>query len=288
MIYFLTFDKHTYTVNWFKEHTQFDDIQVVPYGQAPGFPFQPGDTVIFCDIDRCNDIMLNQLKSIHDNVSAMGCQVMNSPYKTHGRYDLLRLLAREDINSFDVYRRADLENGAVPKLPAFLRDELDHFGPDTGLIDDRETLNKAIAENDMEGLLVCEYVDVSVNGQFHKYGAFIMGDTIIPRHFFLSNRWSVKCNDTDMSESVEKEKVYLATNPHEMQIREIARMAHIDFGRIDYAISEKGMQVFEINTNPTVIDPGDLKDGNPRRAITDEFIENFSTALNQILNTSYA
>ena len=53
-------------------------------------------------------------------------------------------------------------------------------------------------------------------------------------------------------ERADEESRYCETNPHEAWIREIFRLARIDYGRIDYGMLDGKPQVWEINTNPTI------------------------------------
>lgn len=53
-----------------------------------------------------------------------------------------------------------------------------------------------------------------------------------------------------------EEAEYLATNPHEQELRSIFAAAEIDYGRIDYALLGEQIQVWEINTNPMIVASG--------------------------------
>ena len=65
-------------------------------------------------------------------------------------------------------------------------------------------------------------------------------------------------------EVVEKERRYLTENPHERELREIFRLARIDYGRIDYAMLGDRLQVWEINTNPSITSVATLPDDTER------------------------
>ena len=60
-------------------------------------------------------------------------------------------------------------------------------------------------------------------------------------------------------EVLERERRYVETNPHEREIREIFRLARIDYGNIDYSILGDRLHVWEINTNPNILSPTDSK-----------------------------
>jgi len=49
---------------------------------------------------------------------------------------------------------------------------------------------------------------------------------------------------------LDEEMHYLQSNPHQAELRRIFDLANIRFGRIDYAVADRCIQVWEINTNP--------------------------------------
>jgi hypothetical protein len=81
---------------------------------------------------------------------------------------------------------------------------------------------------------------------------------------------------------------YLDTNPHEAWIREVFRLARIEYGRVDYGILAGKPQVWEINTNSTIgRPPGPIVPYRPDIAFYKEqlvapeyarFYENFGAA----------
>jgi len=64
-----------------------------------------------------------------------------------------------------------------------------------------------------------------------------------------------------------EQEAYAAANPHSGQLMEIFKRARIEYGRIDYCIVDGYIEVFEVNTNPSVLsDPPtafDLIDSQP-------------------------
>ena len=89
-------------------------------------------------------------------------------------------------------------------------------------------------------------------GIYRKYGVFVVGPAIVPRHLFFSRNWFVKHADLAEPDMVAEEMAFVQTNPHEARLREIFRVAGIDYGRIDYTVLDGRLQVWEINTNPVV------------------------------------
>ena len=273
MLYFLTRGRHQYTIRVFRQHMQADYLEVVPHEIWDETSFGPGDIAIFCDIDRCNEEEVAALKTTYDQVAATGCRVLNDPGKVMRRYELLKGLYADGANSFRVFRPEELPGATDISFPVFMRDELEHDGPGSALIHSYSDLQKVLAGDIPPNPLLCEFIDTTREGHHHKYGAFVLEGKVIPRHFFLSESWNVKSASGDREYSQQLEIDYVRQNPHEEEMRQIAAYANIDFGRIDYAITNAGIQVFEINTNPTIIDRGDIKEGNPREWITQQFIE---------------
>ncbi len=282
MLCFLTRDQHQYTIRVFQTYTDAHYLRIISHDELTTYPFCSEDVVIFCDIDRCNDPELEELKSAYDLILQTGCRILNNPSKVLRRYPLLRGLYTDHTNAFQVYRPHELPPPDEIVFPVFIRDELEHNGPETGLISTPDELKQVLAGPLPQNPLVCEFVDTATDGFYHKYGAFIVDGTIIPRHFFLSDAWSVKNATGAIHRSVQPEMDYIRKNPHENELRQIARYAGIEFGRIDYAMTDKGMQVFEINTNPTVINEEDVVGDHPRQQITHWFMDTFTQTLKDL------
>ena len=94
------------------------------------------------------------------------------------------------------------------------------------------------------------------HGVYRKYAAFIVGDAIVPRHLFFRRDWQVKRNQLTDDAFLDEERKYMETNPHERRLREIFAAAQISYGRVDYALLDGEIQVWEINTNPVIAFPG--------------------------------
>jgi len=74
----------------------------------------------------------------------------------------------------------------------------------------------------------------------------------------------------------EEEARFIDENPHAKQVRDIFRFARIDYGRIDYGIVDGRIQVYEINSNPTIFSEGPWprtpKKERFAKALTDAFL----------------
>ena len=79
---------------------------------------------------------------------------------------------------------------------------------------------------------------------------------------------------------ISEENAYLDANPHESELREIFELADIEYGRIDYGIKGGRIQVWEINTNPTVLLRRHLRDA--RAPIHRRFAAAYRSALDAL------
>jgi hypothetical protein len=193
----------------------------------------------------------------HDQVRAAGARVLNDPSKVLRRCELLRLMRETGVNSFAAYRIT----GPRPalKFPVFLRQGNEHKGPLTPLLHDQAALDAALAEArslpiDPDDLLIVEYCDTrGADGLFRKYAAMKIGDELIARHVLFSKDWVNKYPTRSDAATAREEAEFIRDHPHEGRLREIFAAAAIDYGRIDYGISNGEVVVWEINTNPAVM-----------------------------------
>jgi len=228
------------------------------------FPRAPkGRIYLFSDIERLSVYDRDRAGVLYETLASdPGTRLLlNDPRRTLCRYELLRFLHDLGENDFNVYRVT--ERSVPQRFPVFLRGEDDHQGASTELIESPESLARELAAMTTrgvvrEGKLIVEFVETrSDDGLFRKYGAFLIGNRIVPRHVLLSKGWMVKSPTMDHGLSAEalvaEQMAYLEGNPHETALRRIFGLANIAYGRIDYGLKEGRIQVFEINTNPTVL-----------------------------------
>jgi hypothetical protein len=220
-------------------------------------------TYCFADLELMSSEQRRRAADLRQRLLARGCRVLNDPEQTLCRVDLNRALVRAGVNDFAMYREHESLDGC--RLPVFLRGEHDHDGRRSGLLDDTADVHTAIGKlradaPDLGDLLVVEFCDTAgADGVYRKYSAFKVGDAIVARHLFFSNDWHVKQAELDDEASLQEERDFVATNPHEQQLRPIFELAGVDYGRIDYAFRDGRLQVWEINTNPTILTPAHTK-----------------------------
>jgi len=259
-------------------------------------------TVVFTGLGVLTYVQRDIAMEIADQLTRtdLNFRVMNHPENALGRLDLLTELHEKGLNSFRAYRLSDISLDE-PNFPVFIREEHNHTGTVSDLINDPESLKIAIAEVQnrgfkIESLLAVEYLDTSdETGLFRKYSVQKFGDKIIPRYLSLDYHWMVKENsalpdgrELYTDERVQEEVQFMLESPHEKKLREIFETACIDFGRIDYSLFNGAVQTWEINTLPTFGSfPGTGK-RNPKRKKRDEskqiFYDLLSRAMRELID----
>lgn len=247
----------------------------------------PVGTYIFSDIERLAPETAERASHIWKALADYdpNLRLLNHPTGSMKRYELLRTLYERKWNRFNVYR---LTEARLPqRFPVFLRGENDHDGNKSPLLGTLDELDRALEEIQREGsnrdsILITEFFDSSDHlGIFRKYSSFNLAGRIIPRHLFFSRKWMLKGPELVEQPMIHEEKDYVLNNPHENFLTSIFKLARIDYGRIDYALLDNGLQVWEINTNPWImsyIDGG----GPGRLPVHRHFYQNISEALRSL------
>jgi hypothetical protein len=294
MIFYLVRQQHAYTLinyleSWgLKKAALF--IRPLFYEQLWHMKRMPSGTYIFSDIERLNPEEAEITAKIANGIAKLPktIRLLNHPTLSMRRYELLRTLYERGWNQFNVYRLTECRQ--PERFPVFLRGENDHKGSRTPLLQTPEELNLAIAQlsrkgKSRENQLITEFCDTSdKKGVFRKYSAFIVGDRIIPRHVFFDCKWMLKYPNLVAKEMILEELEYIKNNPHESYLRGIFQLAKIEYGRIDYGLSDGIPQVWEINTNPVSLFDilSDNKIQQLRLPITQYFSHQFEAALESI------
>lgn len=263
IIFYLASKAHFYTVSsylslWGK--TLIPQVRLLSYEQLVETRTLQLGTYIFSDIERLTPEQAEMAAQVWKDISNAGKEIsiLNHPTRSMRRYELLRSLYEHGSNKFNIYRLTEYRK--PQRFPVFIRGENDHHGSLTPLLQTPEELNAAINKifedgQNRENKVITEFCDTSdAKGIFRKYSAFIVGDQIIPRHVFFSHNWMLKYPPDLLDEvTLQEEWHYLKNNPHEPQLREIFRLARVNYGRIDYSLINGVLQVWEINTNPQIL-----------------------------------
>jgi hypothetical protein len=283
-IHYFCRGSHSYTIGIFtvlRARAIQPAIRIIPYDELGSIrAFGPG-VFVFTDFERISAHDRASLAGCFERLRAEGCTVLNHPLRTLDRFPLLRLLHERGINRFNVHRLDEWER--ITRWPVFIRHEHRHRGPMTRLLRDRDALHKAMAfartQFPERDLMIVEFGNARFeDGRYRKYSAFRMGELIYASECLVSEDWRLKLthgasSDEDSSENLR----FVEANPHRDQLAPIFELAGADYGRADYCVVEGRVQLFEINTNPTV-SIAHRRGGNPVR-----YAARFEAALAELL-----
>jgi hypothetical protein len=243
-------------------------LRFLTYDDLFGRAVLPAGTYIFTDFDRLRTDRFARLCALWDWFEATGCALsrLNDPRRFLSRFDLLRRLHDAGINDFNVHALEDWRE--VRSFPVFIRKDKHQDQPDTPLLRTKTDLAEAVARLRGAGprkRMIVEFAnDAFGDGRYRKYGAFRVGQTQFVQHCYMSTSWYIKSHEADRTDAdlAEAER-YRMANPHARQIAEAFDLAGVDYGRMDYGIAGDRIQIYEINTNPTVIAPNPKIDSLP-------------------------
>jgi hypothetical protein len=218
----------------------------------------PVATYVFTDHERLSSWELELAETMFAFLKKKGLHCLNDPARVRTRVELLRHLDIQGISKIGVWR-AD-EAPRPDRFPVFVRGENDHSEPVSELIRDQAALDKHLEEirnggRSLRGLIVLEHRPGPYgDGLWHKWGAFRVGDAISIDHLAIDKTWLVKYGDYDLltDEIRSDERDAVLTNRFEEELRAAFDVAHIEYGRADYAIVDDRLVIYEINTNPSI------------------------------------
>ncbi len=279
MIHFVVGEPGSFSIRFYLDEEGRglrDRMRVVSYDELSRLDRLPLGTWVFTELDRFSDARGELANLACDRLSAAGgdVRVMNRPQCVLLRLDLLRAAHAAGLNRFRAWPAtgvvlrpnarvapgdADAIAAASLRYPVFVRQANRHTGNLTPLLDSPKQLERAMASLmasriRIDELLVVEFCDTKdAHGVYRKCSAYKIGDRVMPRYLECSRDWMVKWDARIFDrERADEETRYLETNPHDAWIREIFRVARVDYGRIDYGVLDGEPQVWEINTNPTI------------------------------------
>jgi hypothetical protein len=240
-------------------------LRILPYEELPGRERFDRGTYILAGLEYLSPAMLAFVAELHRQLAqTSGFRFLNHPTRTLQRFQLLEELHRRGRNSFRAVRAGEDLSGL--RYPVFLRAERSHDGAVSPLLRSARKVDEAIGRALVTGrrlrdLLVVEFCDTAdAKGYYRKYGAFIVGDRIIPRSFEYGRSWMLTHEQSEFSPAMAWEEVeYVHANPHAKQLAEIREIAAVDFGRIDYSVLDGRVETWEINLAPRIgRGPGDV------------------------------
>lgn len=260
MICFVCTTAHRYTVT--KSLPQFagvPDFKVWSYDTLLRRRFLPRATWIFTDFDRLGFWELELAARLYRNLVAAGQRVLNDPATVAQRYSLLRRLHRSGFNRFNVW---SVEAEEWPdRYPVFLRTQSAHRGALSDLLHDRASLERAIDAALAKGrprreLMIVEYCAEPIRENlFRKLAAYRVGSTMIATLCVHQSKWVAKDGERGIAgqELYDDEYRIIEENRHGEELRAAFEAGGIEFGRADFGLVGGRPQVYEINTNPTIV-----------------------------------
>lgn len=191
------------------------------------------------------------------DASGMPVRLLNRPNGVLLRAPLLDRLHEAGVNSFRAIPPSERFSDVA--FPVFVREKNAHTGNLTPILRNRAALEWALARLRIRGyhqrdLLVVEFLDTSdEEGLFRKYSSYYIDGTVIPKALRFSTEWMLKARHSFWDAAkVQEQEQWAEQNSWADEIRTVFRMAQIDYGRMDYAVLDGRIQVWEINTNPTI------------------------------------
>jgi len=218
----------------------------------------PRGIYVFSSLDQLTPAMSNLVLAVYEQLKDVeGFRFLNHPAQTLKRFELLNELHSLGMNEFRAVRANSNLKGL--RFPVFVRSERLHEGAISPLLESeaeiRQSLGKALIQgHELTDLLVVEFCETANElGYYRKYGAFIVGDKIVPRSLNYGRNWMLKHAGTEFTTAMAQEELeYVTQNPHAQELKEIFQVAPVQYGRIDYSLKGSKVQTWEINLYPTI------------------------------------
>lgn len=236
-----------------------DRLRIVTYDDLETRSSLEDGLWIFSGVDRLTQSQraLADLAWATLDASGMSVRLLNHPSSVLLRAPLLERLHREGINRFKAVPPEGRDDDLT--YPVFVRERNAHTGSLTALLPDRRALDTALGHLAFRGfrpsdLLVVEFLDTSdKDGLYRKYSSYYVAGTVVPRAIRFGRQWMLKARHSFWDESkVREQQEWFDRNGFAEQVAAVFRLADIDYGRMDYAVVDGRIQVWEINTNPTL------------------------------------
>lgn len=220
----------------------------------------PAATYVFLTIDRMDMFEKRLAGKFYTYINSLGpgWRALNNPQMGIGRLPLLKRLKATGINDFEAYLAVD--NPKPKNFPVFVRRHTMSVPPLTDLISSQaeldETLARLIAEGEPpEDLLITELRAEMLHGNIYvRRQAHRIGDTYFISYLSYDNHWYNNVGKRDLpgvDDAVhQSEHDFMRSSEFLPAIRTAFELAHIEYGRTDFAIVDGRPQFYEINFNP--------------------------------------
>jgi hypothetical protein len=182
------------------------------------------------------------------------------------------------------------EDGEAPtRWPVFLRTEGDHLSPFGELYQGLDELQRGIAGAIDRGIPVCRLLIVEFAaepvrpGLYRKLASFRVGKATFAEVCVHDTQWIAKAGQKGIAtdELYDDELRIVRDNPHGPDLAAAFDIAGIEYGRADFGLVGGNVQVYEINSNPTIGLGGDHPNASRMKSYQ-QFRENYTAALRAI------
>jgi len=223
---------------------QLPRMQLTTYDTAFRRLWVPRGTLVFCDFDLLTEFELDAACAIAAAAERAGPEVriLNHPLRATERAAMHRRLHSAGLNPVVVTR---VEDEMPRRYPVFIRLQAGCEAPDTGLIANEAEYRAALealaeAGRPLRGRIAVSYETApDAEGNFRKYGAFRIGETIVPQHILRASDWYVKRSNTAFTDAFAQEELdFVRENPHREALMTLFDAAGYEFGRADYTIRD--------------------------------------------------
>lgn len=259
LIRFVTTRGHDHTLQKLRRHPAAPPLEIVSYDRIFRARSHPRRPHVFTDLDRLAPWDLELAAVIARGLREEGVAIWNDPARVKTRFALLRALHDAGINSFGAYR---LDEGRWPeRYPVFLRRNAGHRFPVSELLPDRAALERRIEQALADGvpesaLIAVEYcAEPAAPGLYRKFALQRAGAHWIQMLSVNDDQWLVKYGRPGFyatSEMYEEELAWVRQSPFVEALRPAFEIAGIDWGRADFGWVRGRVEVWEINTNPSI------------------------------------
>ncbi len=233
-------------------------IELWSYDRAFSEKSFPRATYVFGDFDRLSPWDCELSARLYRALKKGGARVLNDGASVKQRFDMLRALHHHGLNSFQVWRGAQ----RVPEtsFPVFLRTASMHRGVASDLLHDQTAVTEGVRALNRSGVPIHEIMIVQYAAEelapnlYRKLAAFNIGGQIVPTVSVHENGWAAKSGTLGAAgaQVYDDEYALISSNPHQAVLSRAFEIARIHYGRADFGIVRGKVEIYEINTNPTV------------------------------------
>ncbi|MBY6046188.1 hypothetical protein [Vannielia litorea] len=252
-------------------------VKLMAYETAARRRRLPAGSAIFTDFERMSPPWLEVAATLRARTLEAGGPVLNDPARFLPRAALLRALQAEGINRFGCWLPALGER--PERFPCFLRTGWAHRGVLGDLLQNAQEAEAALeaalkAGHTLSDLMFIEYAGLArEGGVFRKRAAYAVAGEVVPALTVSQRHWVAKSGEVGAASAAQyaADEAEMHAYPHVQTVRRVMALAGQQFGRVDFGLTEGGVAVFELNTNPYIRFGSGHPD--PERVKTQEGVE---------------